>query len=491
MQPQSIDSELRSLKVPELKEICRQAQLSRQGLKKDLQDRLSTAFGGGPPSTCNAIVAGIQMLRPQSSLSCGTAFAATALHALSSSTPYSSSPVAYSAPLATTVTDLVNDTPGLPLPDSYRARCPCGLPQLTNFMVRCEGCGALLHGHCIGATPGEVHDGYMCATCSADQLDPFLVPASTASTIAVGLLRCNTQTLRVNWVLTPEQLGELHAATQLAVSAPHGAERSGLVVRCTSHLASTRLSGLKKHRWPVNSKVTVNTCDVPIVHTPPVWDGRCRKDRNLDEALIIPHHVLCSGWNEMLLQSDEHEAHVLVVQLLDCKSYADVRLQVVRDHTLPSERSREHLIESFKKMNGGGDADVVASAMRLTLQCPLTRSRMSTPVRTTNCRHIECFDLDAFLQCQRAARIPKWKCPLCSAIAHPCRLRVCTWLTQIIEATASTVPEVIIEADGSFSDAAKQVPPNRKRKASSACVADTSIVKSEDGDDPNNPIVLD
>jgi len=48
----------------------------------------------------------------------------------------------------------------------------------------------------------------------------------------------------------------------------------------------------------------------------------------------------------------------------------------------------------------------------ISLVCPLTRSRMGTPVRGRNCTHIHCFDGEAYLQLMWEKHVEKWKCPV-------------------------------------------------------------------------------
>ena len=50
------------------------------------------------------------------------------------------------------------------------------------------------------------------------------------------------------------------------------------------------------------------------------------------------------------------------------------------------------------------DDDIVAGAARVSLQCPLSHLRVSTPVRSHRCKHLECFDLQSYLQMARGVR---------------------------------------------------------------------------------------
>ena len=54
---------------------------------------------------------------------------------------------------------------------------------------------------------------------------------------------------------------------------------------------------------------------------------------------------------------------------------------------------------------------VEQTAIKVSLKCPITYRRISLPARGHDCKHIQCFDLESYLQlnCERGS----WKCPVC------------------------------------------------------------------------------
>ena len=71
---------------------------------------------------------------------------------------------------------------------------------------------------------------------------------------------------------------------------------------------------------------------------------------------------------------------------------------------------------------GGGllnsvEEGVEQTAIRVDLKCPITRQRIRLPVRGSDCKHIQCFDLESFLRmnCDR----PSWCCPVCKYVTTP------------------------------------------------------------------------
>jgi len=48
------------------------------------------------------------------------------------------------------------------------------------------------------------------------------------------------------------------------------------------------------------------------------------------------------------------------------------------------------------------------------MKCPITYKRISLPARGSECKHVQCFDLESYLQLnsERGA----WRCPVCKYV---------------------------------------------------------------------------
>ena len=66
--------------------------------------------------------------------------------------------------------------------------------------------------------------------------------------------------------------------------------------------------------------------------------------------------------------------------------------------------------------NGGinGDDGVEQTGIKISLKCPITYRRIALPARGHDCKHIQCFDLESYLQlnCERG----QWRCPVCKYV---------------------------------------------------------------------------
>lgn len=91
--------------------------------------------------------------------------------------------------------------------------------------------------------------------------------------------------------------------------------------------------------------------------------------------------------------------------------------------------------------------DVASSSMKVSLRCPLMLTRISIPVKGKKCTHVQCFDLEYFLEYTR--RSSKFLCPVCNnANALPEDLVVSPYIERALE--MFDCDDVEIGSDGSL-----------------------------------------
>eukprot|EP00920_Eleutheroschizon_duboscqi_P042440 GHVT01101352.1.p1 GENE.GHVT01101352.1~~GHVT01101352.1.p1 ORF type:complete len:1491 (+),score=324.00 GHVT01101352.1:1042-5514(+) len=87
-----------------------------------------------------------------------------------------------------------------------------------------------------------------------------------------------------------------------------------------------------------------------------------------------------------------------------------------------------------------GDRKTEAPAgewLRLSLFSTTTADRIRTPVRSSFCEHVECFDLEFFLDSNffTVASRQSWICPICDCSAFPFELYVDLWMQSLLDGT--------------------------------------------------------
>ncbi|XP_028774835.1 E4 SUMO-protein ligase PIAL2 isoform X2 [Neltuma alba] len=94
------------------------------------------------------------------------------------------------------------------------------------------------------------------------------------------------------------------------------------------------------------------------------------------------------------------------------------------------------------------DSDIMEGASQISLTCPISFTRIKTPVKGRSCKHFQCFDFDNFININ--SRRPSWRCPHCSQ--YVCYPDICLDrnMVEILKNVGDNVAEVLISADGSW-----------------------------------------
>lgn len=119
-------------------------------------------------------------------------------------------------------------------------------------------------------------------------------------------------------------------------------------------------------------------------------------------------------------------SHYFILQLVHRPSVISVLQGLLRKRVLPTE----HCIAKIKRQFCNSDDGIQQTKARVPLKCPLTLKRITLPARGAECRHIQCFDLEAYLQlnCERT----NWKCPVCGSNAQLEGLEVDQYIGTIL-----------------------------------------------------------
>uniref|UniRef100_A0A8C3A9X7 SP-RING-type domain-containing protein n=1 Tax=Cyclopterus lumpus TaxID=8103 RepID=A0A8C3A9X7_CYCLU len=164
--------------------------------------------------------------------------------------------------------------------------------------------------------------------------------------------------------------------------------------------------------WPASVQVSVNATPLCIErgdnktsHKPLYLKPVCQPGRNTVQITVTA--CCCS--------------HLFVLQLVHRPSVRSVLQGLMKKRLLPAE----HCITKIKRnFSSGtipgtpglnGEDGVEQTAIKVSLKCPITFRRIQLPARGHDCRHIQCFDLESYLQlnCERGT----WRCPVCNKTA--------------------------------------------------------------------------
>lgn len=90
--------------------------------------------------------------------------------------------------------------------------------------------------------------------------------------------------------------------------------------------------------------------------------------------------------------------------------------------------------------DGDEDENLLVESERVDLLCPLSRDRIITPVRGKKCEHIQCIDLQYFIDSNLKDNGKKWymSCPICFRQLLPEDLRLDEYMMEIIKSSMRT-----------------------------------------------------
>lgn len=140
-----------------------------------------------------------------------------------------------------------------------------------------------------------------------------------------------------------------------------------------------------------------------------------------------------------------HEAsskYVMAVHLVKNVSIDTLVDQIIEKDHISKQSTINKIVEET-------DEDVKTLSTVLSLRCPLSFSRLTIPVRSVFCDHIECFEARSFFELQQQATT--WTCPICNKSIDYRTLAVDDYLLEIVEKTKIyDLDEIEIKEDGSW-----------------------------------------
>ncbi|XP_064631687.1 zinc finger MIZ domain-containing protein 1-like isoform X2 [Lineus longissimus] len=198
--------------------------------------------------------------------------------------------------------------------------------------------------------------------------------------------------------------------------------------------------------WPASVTVSVNATPLNIErgenktsHKPLYLKDVCQPGRNTIQITVTA--CCCS--------------HLFVLQLVHRPSVRSVLQGLLRKRLLPAEHCITKIKRNFSSgaansgsMNGSDDG-VEQTAIKVSLKCPITFRRITLPARGHDCKHIQCFDLESYLQlnCERGS----WRCPVCNKTALLEGLEIDQYIWGILTNLANTeFEEVTIDQTASW-----------------------------------------
>lgn len=156
----------------------------------------------------------------------------------------------------------------------------------------------------------------------------------------------------------------------------------------------------------VNSRIIQLPHPIPS-NRPGVEPKRPSKPLNItNNVKMCPHST-----NTIQVQwvTDANKTYAMSAYIVRRLSSDDLFRRLKAKHIQPAEFTRGRI----KEITTAEEEDLCApTSIRVSVACPLGKSRMTYPCRSTKCKHLQCFDAQLFLLMNE--KKPSFICPVCN-----------------------------------------------------------------------------
>ena len=152
----------------------------------------------------------------------------------------------------------------------------------------------------------------------------------------------------------------------------------------------------------------------------------------------------------------------VAIEIVTTLDYAAVRSLIDRTQHCSSDDTRREIARRLMPVDSD-DVIVEDDVLTVSIADPFSSVLFTTPVRGVSCKHIECFDLEIWLETRRGkpshgypepSLVDDWKCPICGLDARPVSLRIDDYFSEVrqklVEDGCGSTKKIRIKADGSW-----------------------------------------
>ncbi|XP_057967545.1 E4 SUMO-protein ligase PIAL2 isoform X2 [Malania oleifera] len=162
-----------------------------------------------------------------------------------------------------------------------------------------------------------------------------------------------------------------------------------------------------------------------------------RTNISMDSGPQIPTNVtamLKYGTNLLQAVGQFNGNYIIAIAFMSVTSTLD--MPVLQDYVQPVAAAFD------------ADSELIEGPSRISLNCPISYTRIKIPVKGHSCKHLQCFDFQNFVEIN--TRRPSWRCPHCNQYVCYTDVRIDQNMLKVLREMGENVADVIISADGSW-----------------------------------------
>ncbi|KAH7104232.1 PINIT domain-containing protein [Auriculariales sp. MPI-PUGE-AT-0066] len=142
-------------------------------------------------------------------------------------------------------------------------------------------------------------------------------------------------------------------------------------------------------------------------------------------------------------QQPVHKKYYLIVQLVEVTPVENV-VERIRNGKF---KSKVEILATMSKSTQLDD-DIEAGPQKMSLKCPLSYVRITTPARSIKCVHPQCFEANSWFGMME--QTTTWLCPVCEKQLNVEEIIVDGYFDDILKSTDEDTDDVMVEADGEW-----------------------------------------
>ncbi|KAF5656828.1 hypothetical protein FHETE_10759 [Fusarium heterosporum] len=196
------------------------------------------------------------------------------------------------------------------------------------------------------------------------------------------------------------------------------------------------------------------------------------KDQPLEltDVLVRGENLLRVSFPEVEQNRKPGCKYFMAIEIVETVSHEAVHNVIQSLRHIPTEETKGKIQRRLRPPDSD-DLIIEDKTLTISLADPFSATRFVVPVRGSQCKHLECFDLETWLQTrpqkpsqkgggsQQQGAEPSladtWKCPICGLDARPVSLRVDNYLAGVRKSLLGSgdvrTKSIVVTADGKWS----------------------------------------
>ncbi|KAH0540616.1 E3 SUMO-protein ligase PIAS2-like [Cotesia glomerata] len=232
---------------------------------------------------------------------------------------------------------------------------------------------------------------------------------------------------------------------------------------------------------PPDVKIKVNGTNLSVPQAKYISRDKPKEGpmKPIDITELMKLSPTVGNWISISCPYDFGRKYVVGVYLVRKLAHSDLIHQLKAKGVRHPDYSRAMIKE---KLLEDADSEIATTSLRVSLNCPLGKMRMSIPCRASTCAHLQCFDSGLYLQMNDCR--PRWVCPVCNGPATYDCLVIDGYFQQVLasEKLLANVSEIQLLPDGSWENLLPKKDCDKIKSLESEVLSDCQ---------PNSTVVLD